>query len=249
MTFDDGLFEQEAADAVRFFWNSRNSAMTRQAENGRIDQGGRSGVTAGKNMDYFAKLLHDVVKHSGMIGAEIFSTKGKVTLPGFLGQSKDWDLVVIWQNQLVAAIELKSQVGPAFGNNFNNRTEEAIGTAHDFWLAVKHNAIETHPELFVGWLILVEDAAGSRKPGIRELTKPFASLPEFRKASYLQRYEIFCKKLVAEALYTQTAILASTHTGGMTGDYSDMSPETSFKNFVMDFASRMANIAQAQKSN
>jgi len=26
---------------------------------------------------------------------------------------------------LVAAIEAKSQVGPSFGNNFNNRTEEA----------------------------------------------------------------------------------------------------------------------------
>lgn len=35
---------------------------------------------------------------------------------------------------LLAAIELKSQ-SESFGNNFNNRSEEVIGSARDFWLA------------------------------------------------------------------------------------------------------------------
>ena len=39
--------------------------------------------------------------------------------------------------RLLAVIELKSQVGPSFGNNFNNRTEEAIGSAVDFWTAYR----------------------------------------------------------------------------------------------------------------
>lgn len=41
---------------------------------------------------------------------------------------------------MIAAVELKSQVGPSFGNNCNNRTEEAIGTAHDFWTAYREGA-------------------------------------------------------------------------------------------------------------
>lgn len=43
--------------------------------------------------------------------------------------NKKWDLLVVDNNELVIAIEFKSQVGPSFGNNFNNRTEEAMGSA------------------------------------------------------------------------------------------------------------------------
>ena len=44
--------------------------------------------------------------------------------------NKKWDFIVVVEGQLVAAREAKSQVGPSFGNNFNNRTEEAT-TAED----------------------------------------------------------------------------------------------------------------------
>jgi len=40
-------------------------------------------------------------------------------------------MLVINEGRLIAALEFKSHVGPSFGNNFNNRAEEAIGTAHD----------------------------------------------------------------------------------------------------------------------
>jgi hypothetical protein len=53
------------------------------------------------------------------------------TLPGYYRPSKEWDLVVVCENDLVAAIEVKSQVR-SFGNNFNNRVEEALGNATDF---------------------------------------------------------------------------------------------------------------------
>ena len=36
---------------------------------------------------------------------------------------KQWDLVLVIDGQLVGAVELKSHIGPSFGNNFNNRTE------------------------------------------------------------------------------------------------------------------------------
>jgi hypothetical protein len=60
-----------------------------------------------------------------------------LTLPGFFRPTKLWDMLVIHEGKLIAAIELKSQVGPSFGNNFNNRTEEAIGNAHDLWTAYR----------------------------------------------------------------------------------------------------------------
>ncbi|TCM33223.1 PaeR7I family type II restriction endonuclease [Kribbella sp. VKM Ac-2568] len=50
-----------------------------------------------------------------------------IPLPGFYRRAKEWDIVT-YRGILVAAVECKSQVG-SFGNNFNNRTEEAIGNA------------------------------------------------------------------------------------------------------------------------
>ena len=68
------------------------------------------------------------------------------------------------EGELIAAIEFKSQAGPSFGNNFNNRCEEAIGTAHDFWTAFREGAFGRQSRPFLGWLMLVEDAGGSRAP-------------------------------------------------------------------------------------
>ena len=54
-------------------------------------------------------------------------------IPGFYRATKDWDLIIISpKGDLVAAIELKSQVG-SYGNNLNNRTEESLGSSEDFW--------------------------------------------------------------------------------------------------------------------
>ena len=69
-----------------------------------------------------------------------YFSRVSVELPGFFRPTKEWDIVVVSDNNLIAAIELKSQIGPSFGNNFNNRTEEALGTAMDIWTAYREGA-------------------------------------------------------------------------------------------------------------
>jgi hypothetical protein len=64
----------------------------------------------------------------------------KRELPGFFRPTKDWDMLVVHEGHLIAAVEFKSQRGPSFGNNFNNRTEEAIGNATDLWTAFREGA-------------------------------------------------------------------------------------------------------------
>jgi len=118
-------------------------------------------------------------------------------------------LLVILEGRLVAAVELKSQVGPSFGNNFNNRTEEAIGTAHDLWTAYREGAFGKNSRPFVGWLMLVEDTAGSRSP-IRDQSPHFPVFQEFQGASYLKRYDILCQRLIQEQLYTNASLILET---------------------------------------
>ena len=101
------------------------------------------------------------------------------------------------KGHLVAALEFKSQVGPSFGNNFNNRTEEAIGTAVDLQTAYREGAFGEHPKPFVGWMILVEDCPASRTP-VADRSPHFPIFSEFKSASYADRYNVLCKKLVQE---------------------------------------------------
>jgi Restriction endonuclease XhoI len=92
------------------------------------------------NMDGFLALVLDIVRANGLAHAHIHQQRSVLTLPGYFRPTKLWDLLVTHNGELIVAIELKSQVGPSFGNNFNNRTEEAIGTAHDLWTAYREEA-------------------------------------------------------------------------------------------------------------
>lgn len=235
-------FEEQATESIKAFWGNREAAQKKQIESGVRDQGQRGSVTAGKNMDGFTALILDIVRSNGLAHAEIHQDKGILTLPGFFRPTKSWDLLVMHRGELIVAIELKSQVGPSFGNNFNNRTEEAIGTAHDFWTAYREGSFGTQPRPFVGWLMLVEDADGSRK-SVSATSHHFPVRQEFVNASYLERYNLLCQKLVKEQLYTTASIITSPESGKDSGEYSDLSEMTGLKTFVTSLAGHVASAA------
>lgn len=239
MALDLADYETKAQEAIKAFWGNREIAKKKKEEAGTIDQGERAGVTGGKNLDGFIALILDLVEANGLGHADIHQTKALVTLPGYFRPTKLWDLLVIHQGRLIAAIELKSQVGPSFGNNFNNRTEEAIGTAHDLWTAYRENAFGEQSRPFVGWLMVVEDAPGSQK-AVRDKSAHFPVFKEFQGASYLNRYDILCQRLVKEQLYSSASVIRTPRTAATTGEYNDLSRMTSLREFVTSFAAHIA---------
>lgn len=245
MALDLADYERKAAEAVMAFWGNRDKALQKQAQLGNFDAGTRGAVTAGKNMDGFAALIADLVQSNGLTNARIYLKKGMVVLPGYFRPTKQWDLLVLIGTQLIAAIELKSQVG-SFGNNFNNRTEEAIGTAHDLWVAYKEGALGQQAKPFLGWLMLVEDHAKSRC-AVRDSAPHFPVFAEFQGASYLKRYDLLCQRLVKEQLYAAAAVVASPSTSAATGTFSSMSELTSLKTFVTGFAGHIATEAARRR--
>lgn len=244
MAIELAQYKKGATKAVKLFWNSRETAIQQQIESGNIDQGTRGAVTTGKNMDGFAKLIADLVSANGLNDATIIHGGRLVTLPGYFRPTKKWDLLVLRGGRLVAALEFKSQVG-SFGNNFNNRTEEAIGTAHDLWTAYREGAFGEQPKPFVGWLMLVEDQPKSRAP-VTDRSPHFPLFPDFKGASYADRYNILCKKLVQEQLYTAACIMLSPQSAKRIGAYSDMSELTSLDTFITTFAGHIAAEAARQ---
>lgn len=242
MALDVVDYDRKATKAVQAFWRNRKAARRRQIESGNADQGERASVTAGKNMDGFVALALDIVRANGLADADIHQQRVVLTLPGYFRPAKLWDLLVLYKGELIAAIELKSHIGPSFGNNFNNRAEEAIGTAHDLWTAYREGAFGTQPRPFVGWLILVEDTGKSRA-SVRDTSPHFPIFEEFKGASYLERYELLCERLVKEQLYTTATVITSPRTAAKSGQYSSLSPMTDLKTFVTSLAGHVAGEA------
>lgn len=239
MAIDLANYEQKAGEAVQAFWGNREKARQKQLEAGKADQGERSGVTAGKNMDGFIALVVDLVHANGLERADIHLKRKVVTLPGYFRPTKLWDLLVMYQGRLICALEFKSHVGPSFGNNFNNRTEEAIGTAHDLGVAYRKGAFGKHPRPFVGWMMMVEDAPASRRP-ITDRSPHFPVFSEFQGASYLERYNILCQRLMQEQLYSVASIIASRRTASADGAYVELDQMTGLRTFVTRLAGHIA---------
>ena len=115
---------RRCSDAVaRLSGEIASQPAKKQVEAGKADQGERAGVTAGENMDGFVSLvLFDIVRSNGLAQAQLSSTKDCASrCQALFRPTKLWDILVTVQGtNLIAAIELKSHVGPSFGNNFNN---------------------------------------------------------------------------------------------------------------------------------
>lgn len=245
-------FDQRVESAVRLFWDTRTGAT------GKLQGGSRDAVVSGRNMDGFASLVGYVATYCGLPSEAVYRTKGKLILPGFFRATKNWDVVVIHERRLLAVFEFKSQVG-SFGNNFNNRSEEAIGSAADLWVAHHEGAFAAQPRQegttvaeepppainpaiqsdprppFLAWLMLLEDCEQSRRPvGCAE--PHYKVFPDFQGASYARRYQLLCERLVERRLYSAAALEMSP---ANSGSHAPLSPSTSIRNMFAEFAGRL----------
>jgi hypothetical protein len=221
---------ERTSRAVAHYWQTRSAQRRRQEESGKADQGLRSAVTGAAQMNGFIDLFTELVTQAGVSERCIFRKKA-VELPGFFRPTKEWDLLVVRDQTLIAAIEAKSQVGPSFGNNLNNRTEEAVGSALDLWTAFRERAYLDSPQPFLGYLFMLEDCHASNRP-VRVQEPHFKVFPEFVGASYMRRYELFCRKLVSERHYTASAFITSSSQDGLSGAYKTPADDLSVERFA-----------------
>ena len=222
--------QKHVANAVSHYWKTRQNQIKKQSTSGRTDQGGRSAVTGGAQMDGFIQLMCELLVDAGVDKKNIFFKKS-LELPGFFRPTKEWDLLVVKNDQLIIALEAKSQVGPSFGNNFNNRTEEAIGSALDLWTAYREGAFNKTIKPWLGYMFLLEDCESSRKP-VKVREPHFKVFPEFVSTSYAKRYELFCRKLVRERHYNMAAFLYSDRNKGLKGLYQEPADDLTFEFFA-----------------
>lgn len=238
-------WETLLAAAVAHYWKTLKKQGSR-TNTGKADTGKRTSVTGGKQMNEFCSLLKSVAMTNGMPEAQIF-TSAELELPGYFRPTKRWDMIVVDDDKLVAALEFKSQCGPSFGNNFNNRTEEAVGTANDLWTAYREGAFgKATPAPWLGWVMLLEDCPKSSSR-VKVKEPHFSTFPEFKDTSYVDRYQILLRRLVLEKLYSGAAFVTASAKDGPKGKFSEPARDLTMQQLLVGFAGAVATHVARKK--
>ncbi len=136
-------------DAVAAYWGAKQTQNELSKIKKMVGAGTAGSVRSGKHFDTIAALLAKFFLEAGYPSDTIRVTKSQgLELPGYYRPQKQWDLVVAYETTLVAAFELKALGAPSFGNNYNNRVEEALGSAIDLRRAALANLF---PGENLGW--------------------------------------------------------------------------------------------------
>jgi len=229
-------------DAVQYIWTGRLKQREKQAEAGKIDAGSRGDVTGGGHMGALEGLVKDILIEFGIKESELF-TKQNLELPGYYRSTKKWDLLVVSRQQLVMAIEFKS-IGGSYGNNLNNRTEEALGNATDIWVAYREGRFGTGPRPLLGYLFLLRDEEKVLRP-VANREPHFKVDPVFVGASYAKRAEPLCRRLVLERLYDAACLLLSTNEEATT--ITEPAEDLTFQRFVAALRGHVVTFLDSQK--
>jgi Restriction endonuclease XhoI len=235
--------EKRLQHAVQSYWDARSKNKEKQREGGKIDAGTRGEVTGGTQMGAMEVLVADILCDAGLKKIDV-KTRTALELPGYYRSEKKWDLIVVAEGQLVTAMEFKSQVGPSFGNNFNNRSEEAIGSATDVWVAYREGRFGKTPVPFLGYFFLLEDCDRVKTP-VRNKEPYFKVDPVFDKASYSKRYELLCRRLVLERVYNSACLVMATNSSKTS--LTQPADDLSFRRFVAALRGHVVTFLESQQ--
>lgn len=180
-------------EAVSHFWVKRDEQRDNQEDGGRAGGAARGN----KHIKGFENAVKEVFLDCGIPAGNIRT--GKPYLPGYYRVRKQWDLVVLYKGVLVAALEFKSQVG-SVGKNFNNRFEEALGSATDLAAAQKKNGPFGAVPPWLGYVFVLEETEETEKLN-RQSGALFDTDPAFKGMSYTQRYQEMISRFVGENVY------------------------------------------------
>lgn len=221
--------------AVETFWTKRDEQIA------KLKEGAAGGAArANSHMRAFELLVSKVFRDAGIPNACI--KIGKPTLPGYYRVSKQWDLVVIYEGHLVAAIEFKSQVG-SVGKNYNNRFEEALGSATDVKAAQEEYAAYGEIPPWLAYVfVLQESTETERSPRIKTL---FQHDGAFDGLSYSQRYQLMIKRFLNHNIYHAGWFLTTKRSPDTGVTYVEPLPTACAATFVQAIKGRVNYIRAA----
>jgi hypothetical protein len=237
--------ERDVSDALLAYWTSRDAAAAEQLARGAKDVGERRGVTSGGHLDRLAQLLGRICIAAGAPADQVYykapqgdphrreSAAMGYTLPGFFRPTKQWDVVVYANDMPIVVLELKSQKGPSYSNNANNRAEEAIGSAVDFMWARDAGLIPG--DAWLGYAYVIEEDDQSRRLRGQRDRGQYPKDAAFQNWSYVDRVRVLAQRLVAAGFYASAWAMATSRPPCF--GWRELDPQTSgYTQFVEGLA-------------
>jgi len=228
---------EDYREAAASCWKMRTDAANRALMRGSTDPGLRAGVTSGKHLDSLAQLIEKVLVDAGLPQSSVHKDRG-VELPGYYRPEKKWDVVAVHDGTVVVAVEFKSILG-SYGNNMNNRAEEALGNATDLLEAAEKGLLGVKPP-WLGYVFLMQDEPSSRSP-VRVRQTHFPVDPEFSDSSYQDRAILMCRRLVLQRLYNAAWFVTGNGEGTVEG-IQEPARDLSWVKFETSIRGRVAEI-------
>jgi hypothetical protein len=87
---------------------------------------------------------------------------------------------------------------------------------------------------------MLEDCEASNRP-VSVQQPHFKVFPGFVGASYMRRYELFCRKLVLERHYTASAFITSSSQTGLSGEFNTAANDLSVERFAKILVAHVAS--------
>ncbi len=185
--------EEKIAQAVAAFWSGRSR-----------------GTQAAVHDRAFLELIADDLSSNGYTPHVARGVSDHAArIGGYFRASKSWDIVCRNnRGELSVAIEFKSQVD-SYGNNENNRYEEALGSGLDARARYGHAVL-------LGFVFVLCDEEATTRPTTMdhgEITT------EFRETSHVDRRALFARRITEFTVnqmpfYDAAAILLVSRDGG-----------------------------------
>jgi hypothetical protein len=233
---------QTSADldlAMQAYWALKDHQLAAAQAIQSTAEGSAKAVRGGGHFAPVVKLISSFFTDAGYPVSAIHATGHATVLPAYLRPTKNWDLVVVHRDVLVAAIEVKALGGPSFGNNYNNRLEEAIGCSLDITAANAEDLVG--PERpWLGYFFVMEDHPGSRHLVRERSSRSFPVDPVWANRSYQSRYALTGRRLVDSKMYDALCYIVSSRQ-----DPTPIEPEPSidWRHFAAAIRARIQYLA------
>ncbi|HEX5927544.1 MAG TPA: PaeR7I family type II restriction endonuclease [Baekduia sp.] len=195
--------------AIAAYWASKDNQLATAEALQSTAEGSAKAVRGGRHFAPIVKLLASFFTDADYPVSSIHARGHATVLPAYLRPTKNWDLVVVHRNVLVAAFELKALGGPSFGNNYNNRVEEAVGSSTDLAHANAEGLVGPE-QPWLGYFFIMEDHPRSRHIVRESSSRSFPIEPIWAERSYQSRYSITGRRLLDTKMYDAVCYLVSS---------------------------------------
>lgn len=192
-------------------------------------------------LEGFHALVSRILADNGLPAARVHAGQG-LALPGFFLPTRPWDIVVMHEGRLVAALAIRARTARSLENGFVTLGEEALCTGKEMDALCRRQAFGPGLRPWSGWLVFLEDGPALTQP-VTVAPTLLQAVPEYRHGTHAEWYELLLRKLERERLFDTCALLLCPEELEQSGSYREPALELGGRRLLAHLASHAGAFA------